>query len=249
MWCRRGTFKEPWSKSGGNPWFEPKLCKFHCQFCVSTSLYNFSSSSSRFIASGRRSNGVKLWYCLTKQPVCESQGEVLAFTLAPGMQGNPRRSHIFPIKTMLLSFQPGFWKRDDCPRVILGTYPDYSSRVAVLTQSCLLLKWNDTADSEQLSQTGKSIYWNNMVKFWSLSRLEHSGSCSSIVLSHPVAEAVLWTSCSHVPIPLAHWVWSGVSQHLHSAHSSVLFPAFHAGPDLITVCLLVISWLVPLTSS
>lgn len=246
--AREGHERNPGASEGGNPWLEPKPCKFHSELCVSTSLCNFSSWSSRFIASGRRSNGVKLWYCLTKQPVCESQGEVLAFMLAPGMQGNPRKSHLFPIKTMLLSLQPRFWKRDDCPRVILGTYPDYSSRIAVLTQSCLLLKWNSPADSEQLSQTEKSIYWNNTGEFWSLPHLEHSGGCSSIVRS-AFAEAVLWTSWSHVPIPLAHWLWSGVSQHLHSVHSSVLFPAFHAGPDQITVGLLLISWLVPLTSS
>lgn len=232
----------------GNPWFEQKLCELCCKLCVGTSLYNFFSLSTRFIASGRRSNGVKLWYCLTKQPVCESQGEVLAFTLAPGTQGNPRKSHLSQTKRLLLNFQPRFRKRDECPRVILGSYPDYSSRVAVLTQSCSLLKWSDTADSEQLPWTEN--------QYIELTRADSDPShiwgileAAAALLSQPIAEAVLGTSWSHVPIPLAHRVWSGVSQHLHSVHSFVLFPASHAEPDKITVCLFVISWSVPLTSS
>lgn len=70
--------------------------------------------------------------CLTKQPVCVSQGEVLAFELAPGMQGNPRTSNLFQIRGVLPNSSPDFGrKRDDYPGVILYSYPDYSSRVTI----------------------------------------------------------------------------------------------------------------------
>lgn len=248
MWCQGGTWKEPWCKSGGKSLAWTKALQISqwvvCQYKF-VQLFLLEQSVHCFRKEKQWSETLILF---NKATCVWESGWGLGFHVGSWHAGKPKKSHLFPIKTMLLSLQPRFWKRDDCPRVILGTYPDYSSRIAVLTQSCLFLKWNSTADSEQLSQTEKSIYWNNTGEFWSLSHLEHSGGCSSIVRS-AFAEAVLWTSWSHVPIPLAHWLWSGVSQHLHSVHSSVLFPAFHAGPDQITVGLLLISWLVPLTSS
>lgn len=132
IWCRGEILKEPWCKSEGKSSVLNESivnCAVNCVVC--TSLYNFSSLSSRFIASGRRSNGVKLWYCLTKQPVCVSQGEVLAFRLVPGMQENPRKTNLSQIRRLLLNYQPWFWKKYDCPEVILCRHPDYSSHVTI----------------------------------------------------------------------------------------------------------------------
>lgn len=60
IWCRGEALKDLWCKTEGKYWvLNESIVNGAVNCVVCTSLYNFSSSSSRFIASGRRSNGVK----------------------------------------------------------------------------------------------------------------------------------------------------------------------------------------------
>lgn len=179
------------------------LNKKHCKLClncvVGTSLYNVSSLSCQFTASGRRSNGVKLWYCLTKQPVCVSKGEVLAFKLVPGMRVNPTAfpksrdccwipspnfgrdmtaPGLFYISTLIIAVMLWFklvkvrWDQDllkHCSNTILLFA--YAEK-----------RWPSRLGATFSNWEGiKSISWNSTREFGSLAQLETSESWSSIV--------------------------------------------------------------------